>query len=570
MEKRQLCEFGINIHHLRIFLEGENYINCGESYIKKILGDIYVKICYMQIIDNGLEFRSKGGIIMDKEILEEYRKKAIIFLLGIIMFSATAAGIVFPILKGVKLFPTVLWRTVIFFVICILLEDMIGFWLIKKSIGEKALSDRTQRLIKWYLILIQGINLNLITWCFPSKESWMFAFYFLVLMALFLDLKIIGICCFVDAISLLILFLGNPVTRPVETLFVTDSILRLICIVLSLAGVGILLAFVNKFLLHAKREQLEKNNERVRNVLVRVSSIVEKLDEASNSLVETAQTESASTEELSAISENLLESSSTMLDKSEQSKENLVSLETSSEQMESKMQNVEQISKRLVDISVANEKSLSHLMSMSEEVEQSTNNTRKVTEKLLEESGEIGKTLDIINELAESINLLALNASIEAARAGEAGRGFAVVAQEVGNLADSTKLSLKNVNDVVTRVQNGTVEVSKFMNQNAEQLLGQNKVIVETVQGVRGMMELLKSSANAIAQADELCRIQNQVIQETVKINENIAERICQENQEFSNIADMVQGNTQEIMALSRQIDNLDNMIKELEELLEE
>ena len=104
-----------------------------------------------------------------------------------------------------------------------------------------------------------------------------------------------------------------------------------------------------------------------------------------------------------------------------------------------------------------------------------TSETQEVTKKLLRESDEIGKTLDIINEIAESINLLALNASIEAARAGEAGKGFAIVAQEVGHLAESTKESLQNVNNVVTRVQNGISDVSKFMNKNAEQLLCQNK-----------------------------------------------------------------------------------------------
>ena len=107
------------------------------------------------------------------------------------------------------------------------------------------------------------------------------------------------------------------------------------------------------------------------------------------------------------------------------------------------------------------------------------------------------------------------------------------------------------------------------MNQNAEQLLGQNKVIVETVQGVRNMMELLKNSVNAIAQADTIRKEQNQIIQETVKINEDIAERIHQENGEFSNIANMVLDNTKEIMVLSEQVDNIDNMIKELEQLLE-
>ena len=207
-------------------------------------------------------------------------------------------------------------------------------------------------------------------------------------------------------------------------------------------------------------------------------------------------------------------------------------------------------------------------MSMSEGVENSTNKTREVTDKLLEESGEIGTTLDIINEIAESINLLALNASIEAARAGDAGKGFAVVAQEVGRLADSTKESLKNVNEVVSRVQNGTEDVSKFMNENAKQLLEQNYVIVETVKGIRNMMELLKKSVEANKQADKIREMQNQIIQETVVINEDIADRIQHENQEFANIASMVQSNTDEIMVLSDQVDNINGMIKALEEMM--
>lgn len=506
---------------------------------------------------------------METGILQEYRKKAVIFMLAIIMFSATAAAIVFPALKGMKLYPTVSWGIVVVFVVCIILEDIIGILLIRKSRSEEVLSTKTEKLVKGYLIVIMGINLNLITWFFPSKESWMFAFYFLILMAMFLDMKVIGICCGVELISLIILFVCNPAARPVDTLFVTDSILRVICIILSLAGVVILLAFINKFLLNAKKEQLERNNAKVENVLQKVTYIAAELGDASKALVDTSQTESASTEELSAISENLLESSDRMLEKSEQSKENLFNLEESSKNMEHEMQNVDQISKELVELSVSNEQALSHLMGMSESVENSTRKTLEVTDKLLKETGEIGKTLDIINEIAESINLLALNASIEAARAGEAGKGFAVVAQEVGNLAESTKESLQNVNTVVSRVQYGTSDVSKYMNENAEQLLKQNQVITETVKGIRTMMELLRKSVTAIGQAGNIREKQSAVIFETVKINEDIAEGIHQEHEEFSNITAMVQNNTEEILELSDQIEKINKMVQELEGLLE-
>ena len=506
---------------------------------------------------------------MGAEILQEYRKKVVVFVLAIICFSATAAATVLPGMKLFGLYPTVSWGICGIFATIILIEDIIGIYLIRKSLKQEELSKELDNLIKNYLLVLLVLNINLITWIFPSKESWMFMFYFLILMAFFLDIKFLIKAFVALVISVVILFFCNPVTHPVESLFWSDTILRTICITLSSVGVIIMVVFVDKFLLHAKKEQLEKNNTKVTNLLDKVSSIAGKLGEASSVLVGTSQTESASTEELSAISETLLENNTIMMGKSEKSKENLSNLEMSSQKMEQKMQDVDQISKELVDISVSNEKALNNLMAMSEEVERSTNKTKEVTDKLLQESGEIGKTLDIINGIAESINLLSLNASIEAARAGEAGRGFAVVAQEVGHLASSTKDSLKNVTDVVSRVQNGATEVSEFMNANAEQLLMQNKVIVDTVKGIRTMMELLKKSVEAISQADNICYTQNKVIKETVAINEDIAKSIIKENSEFSNIAGMVQSNAEDVVVLSNQVDNINDMITQLEKLLE-
>lgn len=505
---------------------------------------------------------------MDNEVMREYRKKVAIFILAIVCVSVLAAGIVLPGMKLIGWYPEVSWGLCGIFIAVIVLEDVVGVYLIRLSMQQEILSDKLERLLKNFLLVVLTVNINLITWFFPSKESWMFAFYFLILMAFFLDIGFVVKTAVLEIVSLLILFFANAVTRPDEGMFLSEVVLRTICITLSMLGVIALVVFVNKFLLNAKKDQLEKNNAKVSELLESVGVIAGKLGEASYSLVETTQNQSASTEEISAISQNLLENSTVMMDKSRESKDNLSDLEKRSQEMEQRMQNVDEISKELVEISASNEQSLNHLMTMSEEVENSTNKTKEVTDRLLQESGEMGETLEIINGIAESINLLSLNASIEAARAGEAGRGFAIVAQEIGHLAANTKDSLKNVTDIVLRIQGGATEVSEFMNENTEQLLSQNKVIVDTVEGIRTMMELLKKSLEAIEQADRIRNEQNEVIRETVTINEDIAGSIENENTEFGNIAEMVQSNAQDIVALSNQVENINQMITELEKLL--
>ena len=69
-----------------------------------------------------------------------------------------------------------------------------------------------------------------------------------------------------------------------------------------------------------------------------------------------------------------------------------------------------------------------------------------------EKVAQINELTKVILDIAGQTNLLALNASIEAARAGEAGKGFSVVATEISSLADNSRQTAANIQDISNEV----------------------------------------------------------------------------------------------------------------------
>jgi len=485
--------------------------------------------------------------------------------------SCLIAGISFFSFKLFGILPTVSWNGLSVFIATTIVYLIGGIVIIRNAYTEDGkLKPSSLRFAKIYLVAIILIQWNFIQYLIPSKTFWGFCFYFILCIAFFLDYKMVVSTTLMIYLSITIGFFvrGDIMLPNRDEYFIAELLIT--CIALFLSGVAMigLTYLIGRFLGEAG-ENMEESKNRILNVLDKVKISSHELGNASTLLLERVMSQSASTKKLESVSEELQKTNESMLNKSVESKNKLHQLAENETDMLESMIEVGSVSQELEDISKANEIALQDLLEISSSVDESTKKTMDVTSKLLGETDEITQTLNIINEIATSINLLSLNASIEAARAGEAGRGFAVVAGEVGKLAASTRESLKSVESVVNRVQTGTSDVATFMEQNAKQLENQNSVLQETVTGLQNMINLLKKSNVAIKKADELQNIQQKIINETVSVNDDLAERINQENEEFGVISKMVHNSTDDIMVLSSQVDKINEMIVELEELVD-
>lgn len=139
------------------------------------------------------------------------------------------------------------------------------------------------------------------------------------------------------------------------------------------------------------------------------------------------------------------------------------------------------------------------------------------------ESEAIGSVLDVILGISEQTNLLALNAAIEAARAGEQGRGFAVVADEVRSLAQRTKESSEEIQEMIDNLQNGTRNAVQAIQQGRQQA----RESVEQAALAGKALETISESVNSIhdlnvqiaSAAEEQSSVAEEINRGIVRIN---------------------------------------------------
>lgn len=153
-----------------------------------------------------------------------------------------------------------------------------------------------------------------------------------------------------------------------------------------------------------------------------------------------------------------------------------------------------------IDESVSEaQRQMEQLRQDSNSLQENFKNMFKTFEMLQGALDKIRSSLSGIREVADQTNLLALNASIEAARAGEQGRGFAVVAEEVGKLAQTSRVMVEGIHANIVEVERQSSELNKFIEASDEAMLCNIRSIEQTGK----YFDDVKKSASGTAEVRE-------------------------------------------------------------------
>lgn len=141
--------------------------------------------------------------------------------------------------------------------------------------------------------------------------------------------------------------------------------------------------------------------------------------------------------------------------------------------------------------------------------------SNKQINEILVMISEIGTKTKLINDIVFQTKLLSFNASVEAARAGENGKGFAVVAEEVGNLAQSSGNSAREISELLSEsigkvegiIRDTTSKVESVSNLGRERV----KTGQETAQKCSVVFdEIVKSFNQVSALVSEISNASNE------------------------------------------------------------
>ncbi|WPX08534.1 methyl-accepting chemotaxis protein [Caldicellulosiruptor danielii] len=227
---------------------------------------------------------------------------------------------------------------------------------------------------------------------------------------------------------------------------------------------------------------------------------------------------------------------------------------------------MEKLSKNVAELSTKGENTVTTLDSVSHDTMQITDTMISTINQLAEYSRSIGKIIQVLSSISEQTKLLALNASIEAAKAGEAGRGFAVVASEIRKLADQSKESTREVEDMIKRIVSQTRAAQDVADKVEEVIEKQNEAIKNVslaFSSIKSAMDELIGGIENINQSIMAIDKEKNTIVQSIENISAVSQETAASSEEVSASTEEQLAAIEELRAMAESLNKLAQDLKE-------
>lgn len=499
-----------------------------------------------------------------------FNKKSLKIVLIIYMVCCIMSFICFSFMKLIGINDEITSNTLIVLGILVAIYGAVFYKCYKWVAACDSMDPKALNVTKILVLTITYFQYLYLNFTMHLNSVWLIAIFFVILGALFFDLKMIIASVVLSALCIVIVFIHNPSILKYEKLASAEIYMTMVTVVITFVLLFIMVYMASKLLksISEKEAEIREENQKLLKLFKRISEISNTVLSSSENLSAAIAEQTSSLVEVSDATSLASQNSDEMLDKSNNNEDILHTLLNTNEVVVDKIKDSKNKINNLIGITEENQKSLNDTLSIISNIKDEIANTFESTKDLEEKSAKVDEILNLIGNISEQTNLLALNASIEAARAGEYGKGFAVVADEIRKLSEDTKQSLDQASTIVSELKNKINIVQDQMKGNNKKSQEGNSIINETVNRINDMNNHLKSFSSNIAAINEASNTLFSQTKNAVKFNKEISNITKNTISQYHTVAETISQNASTCEEIEANINELKNIAEDMNKLV--